>query len=143
MRIRIKRVDKSIPLPEYQTPGATSMDLYAGKNVEVLPDKTAYIPLNVVMKIPDGYVGILAVRSSTHKMGLMPVNGIGIIDPDYCGDEDVWTLAVWNFTKKKVTVEKGIRIAQILILPREKADWVEVETMGERNRGGFGSTGKK
>ena len=72
-------------------------------------------------------MGILAVRSSAHKPGLIPVNGTGIIDPDYCGDDDEWKLAVWNVTKKNVVIEKGIRIAHMLIIPRVKVEWNEAE----------------
>ena len=143
MRVKIKRFDLSLPLPEYKTAKATSADLNARERVEIKPGEVKLIGLNIAIKIPNGYVGILAARSSTHKLGLMAANGVGIIDPDYCEDEDEWKLAAFNFTKKKVVVEKGTRIAQVLFLPCKRAKWTEVKKMGIRNRGGFGTTGVK
>jgi len=143
MKVRIKRFDKGLPLPEYKTPKASSLDLYAREKTVIKSGEIGLIGLDVAVEIPDGDVGILVVRSSTYKLGLIQINGIGIIDTDYCGDEDEWKLAVWNFTKKRVEVEKGARIAQMLVLPRENIEWIETEKMGGKNRGGFGTTGIK
>lgn len=142
MKIKIKRVDKSLPLPEYKTSGAVAFDLASRINLDVEPHAVALIPLNIIVEIPKGYTIILAPRSSLPlKKGLLIPNGIGIIDQDYSGPEDEWRLEVLNFTDKKVKIEKGERIAQGLLVPIEKILWKEIEEIDQPNRGGFGSTG--
>ena len=73
----------------------------------------------------------------------MPAHGIGIIDPDYCGDEDERRAPYYNFTEKPVIVEKGERIAQGMFINFADFEWDEVEKTGKKTRGGFGSTGGK
>lgn len=144
MQLKIKRIDKSLPLPEYKTNGAVAFDLTARIDIEIESRAIALIPLNVIIEIPKGYTIILAPRSSLPiKKGLLIPNGLGIFDQDYCGPEDEWRLEVLNFTDKKVKIEKGERIGQGLILPIEKAEWLEAEKVDKPNRGGFGSTGQK
>jgi len=143
MKIRIKRFDKSLPLPEYKTPGAAAFDLTARINLEIPPHKVGYIPLNIACETPEGYFLLLAARSSTHKKGLMLVNGIGIGDPDFTGDEDEYVAAYLNFTDNTVQIEAGERIAQGMFVEFEKAEWEEVDSLGNKTRGGFGSTGTK
>ena len=84
---------------------------------------------------------LVALRSSTpRKKGLHKPHGIGVIDNDYCGDEDEVKVQVFNSTDKEVVVEKGERIAQGIFVKIDKFEWDEVEKMG-KSRGGFGSTG--
>jgi dUTP pyrophosphatase len=66
---------------------------------------------------------------------------VGTIDRDYCGDNDEILLSVYNFTDEEVVVEKGERIAQGMFIRIDSGNFVEVEKMGESDRGGFGSTG--
>ncbi|MCL4405947.1 MAG: dUTP diphosphatase [Patescibacteria group bacterium] len=143
MRIRIKRFDKDLPLPEYKTCGAGAFDLSSRERVEILPRKIGYIPLNVAIAAPEGYVIFLIARSSLHKKGLMLINGLGVMDSDFCGDEDEYKAACFNFTDQSVVVEKGDRICQGAVLKYEKAEWEEAERMAEKTRGGFGTTGEK
>lgn len=142
MKIRIKRFEKNLPLPEYKTEKAAAFDLIARKTTEIKPKEIAYIPLNNAIETPEGYFLLIAPRSSTHKKGLFMANSIGIIDPDYSGDEDEVKAAYYNLTEKPVIVEKGERIAQGAFVKIEKADWQEVDVLGNKNRGGFGTTGK-
>ncbi|OGN01362.1 MAG: dUTPase [Candidatus Yanofskybacteria bacterium RIFCSPHIGHO2_02_FULL_41_29] len=142
-KIKIKRFDKELPLPEYKTAGAAGFDLYAREKTTINPGAVGYVPLNVALETPRDHFLILAVRSSTHKLGLMPANGIGIGDSDFRGDEDEYKIVLLNFTKKSVTVERGSRIAQGLFVKITKAKWQEVDKMSSKTRGGFGSTGKK
>ena len=142
-KIKIKRFDKSLPLPEYKTAGAAGFDMVARETVIITPTMIGYVPLNAAVETPKNHFLILAARSSTHKMGLMPANGIGIGDSDFRGDADEYKIALLNFTKKPVTVEKGTRIAQGIFVKLVKATWHEVERMKTKTRGGFGSTGKK
>ncbi len=142
MKTRIRRFDKSLPLPEHKTEKAAAFDLYAREAMEIQPSSIAYIPLNNAIETPDGYFLLVAARSSTHKKGLFLANGIGIVDPDYSGDEDELKCAYYNFTNKPVLVEKGERIAQGMFIKAEKAHWEETDILGNKTRGGFGSTGK-
>lgn len=141
MKIKMKRFDKSLPLPEYKTKGAAAFDLHARIDITIAPKSIDYIPLNVAVEVPPGYFGLLAARSSTHKFGLMPANGAGIMDADFCGDDDEFKFIVYNFTDEPVEIKKGTRIAQMLIMKVERAQIEEVERMGNQNRGGIGSTG--
>ncbi len=142
MKLKIKRIDKTLELPEYKTKGAVGFDLTAREDVVVKPFEVTLIPLNIVVKVPKGYSLLLFSRSSTPlKKGLMVANGVGVVDWDYSGEEDEIKLAVLNFTKKNVKVEKGERIAQALIVKVLVPKFLEVKKMNEKSRGGFGSTG--
>ncbi|GIW62848.1 MAG: deoxyuridine 5'-triphosphate nucleotidohydrolase [Patescibacteria group bacterium] len=142
MNIKIKRIDKTLPLPEYQTKGSVGFDLYAREKTVVQPFVPCLIPLNIIVKVPKGYLFLLASRSSLPiKKGLLIPNGVGIIDQDYCGEEDEIKLQVVNFTQKDVIVEKGERIAQGILVKISRPNLIEVEQMNKKSRGGFGSTG--
>ncbi|HLD70887.1 MAG TPA: dUTP diphosphatase [Negativicutes bacterium] len=142
LQVAIKRFDKEIPLPEFKTEGAAAFDLCARLAVEIPPKEFAYVPLNVAVQTPPGCFLLLVARSSTHKKGIWMANGVGIGDPDFSGDADEYSAVYYNFTDKPVPVEKGERIAQGLIVRREKIRWQEVDTMPNKTRGGWGTTGK-
>lgn len=142
MKAKIKRIDKSLPLPVYKTPGAAALDCHVRETVIVGPQKIAYLPLNICVKPPKGHYVMLAARSSLHKLGLILANGIGIGDEDFCGNKDEYNAVVYNFTNSQVTINKGDRVAQMIFRPYEKVEWEEVEDLGEHSRGGFGTTGK-
>lgn len=143
--VAVKRMDTSLPLPEYKTSGSCGCDLYARVPEEgytVGPHETAVIPCNIAVRIPDGCVGIVASRSSLPlKTPLMVANGIGVIDRDYCGDTDEVGIIVYNRSNEPYTIRRGDRLGQLLILRVEKIEFAEVDTMGEKPRGGYGSTG--
>jgi dUTP pyrophosphatase len=143
MKLDIKLIDTSLPAPEYQTEGAVAFDLYVREETIVEPFKPTLIPLNIVVKTPPGYFFLLAARSSLPlKKNLMVANSIGIIDQDYCGEEDEIKLQVLNFTQEPIKVEKGERIAQGMVIKIDKVEeFVQHEKMSEVSRGGFGSTG--
>lgn len=117
------------------------IDLRAGKTVELEPFEFAYIPLGVCMEIPKGYTAIIAPRSSTYKKwGIIQVNSIGVIDESYNGDNDQWCLPVVALRTTKIY--KNDRICQFrLIKKTEPIDFTRVKTLGNTDRGGFGSTG--
>ena len=143
MRIKIKRFDKSLPLPVHKTIGSAAVDLCSRIDIEIKPKEIAYIPMNVAVEIPKGYFIMLSTRSSTHKMGLMSINGVGVMDQDYCGDNDEYHFAAYNFTDKIVKVEKGTRLVQLVLIKYEKFEVEEVARMKNSDRGGFGTTGVK
>ncbi len=142
-KIKIKRFDRSLPLPEYKTAGAVGFDLTAREKIIIKPATVEYIPLNVAVATPKDHVLLVAARGSTHKQGLMPIHGIGIGDPDFKGDGDEYKFPAFNFTKRPVTIEKGTRVAQGIFVKFTKAKWHEVNKMTGKTRGGFGSTGHK
>ena len=143
MQIKIKRFDKSLPLPEYKTKSAAAFDLYSRLNITISPNKVILIPLNIAVQLPKGYHSILLARSSMHKLGIIPANGIGLIDQDYCGDDDELCFPVINFTNQEIKIEKGTRLAQLLIEKTEVIELLEVDHLNNLNRGGFGTTGVK
>lgn len=142
MELLVKRIDKTLPLPEYQTAGSVGFDLYARITVEIMPREIAIVPANLVVKVPVGYMLALISRSSTpRKKGLLKPHAIGVIDQDYCGENDELGIQVYNFTDQTVVVDRGERIAQAVVIPVQKVEFSEVENMNTADRGGFGSTG--
>ena len=142
MQVKIKRVDPSRPLPEYQTPGAVAFDLYSRTDMVIAPKTVAKIPTNLIIKIPSGYLLAIVTRSSTAvKKGLSLLQGFGIIDQDYCGPEDEILYQVYNFTDTEVHVERGERVGQAAFLRVDQMQWEEVGEMTSPSRGGFGTTG--
>lgn len=143
MNIKIKRFDKELPLPKRQTEGAAAFDLTAREEVTIEPNKVGYVFINVTIETPTDHFLMIAARSSTHKKGLMMANGVGIIDPDYSGNEDEIKVAYYNFTDAAVIIEKGERIAQGTFVKITHPEWEEVDEMPNKTRGGFGTTGAK
>ncbi len=143
MKLKIKLFDKTLPLPEYKTSGAAGIDLYSRIDIVIEPKQIAYVPLNVALKLPDNCWALMSARSSLHKEGLMMINGIGVGDSDYSGDEDEYKAALYNFSDQRVSVERGQRLVQLIVMPYEQVEISAHESLGGQNRGGFGSTGKK
>lgn len=141
LKVKIKRLDTSLPLPVYATAGSVGFDLVCRENIEILPRQITLIPGNVIVQIPAGYFLLLTLRSSTpRRKNLLIPHGVGIIDQDYCGEGDELKVQVLNFGQEAVQVKKGERIAQGLFLPVMRVEWEEVDEIGP-GRGGFGSTG--
>ena len=144
MKIRIKRIDKSLPLPVYETGGSVGFDLLAREDKTIDSKSIELIPANVIVEVPKGYALILASRSSTpRKHGLTKPHGIGVIDQDYCGNEDEVKIQVMNFTDQSVTIKKGTKIAQGLFVRVDRLEFDEVDEIKKESRGGFGSTDSK
>lgn len=141
MRVRIVRVDKTLPLPEYKTEGAVAFDFYARENTFIQPNTVQPVPTNLIIEVPKGHALIIAARSGLEKNKGLMLKAIGIIDQDFHGPADELIVRVHNFTDSPVAIERGERIAQGLIVPIEKAEWEEVEKIKEESRGGFGTTG--
>jgi dUTP pyrophosphatase len=87
------------------------------------------------------FLGIFARSSTPLKRGLMVANGVGVVDPDYCGPGDEVKIAVLNVTTAPVTIRQGDRIAQGIFLPAPRVTWEETDALGTSSRGGFGGTG--
>ncbi len=140
--VNIQRVDNSLPLPQYETEGAIAFDIYARMETLVEPSAIVLVPTNLIIEVPEGYGLIIAPRSSTpRKTGLMHPHSIGVIDQDYHGPEDELMVQVYNFTKTTVTIKRGDRIGQGMIIPIARAQWQETNFSNKESRGGFGTTG--
>lgn len=139
--VRIARIDPSLPLPVYETPGAVGFDLLARLETTVAPGGLARIPANIIVATPPGYMLLVAARSSMPgRKGLSVPHGIGVIDQDYCGADDEILVQVYNFTTAAVTVARGEKIAQGVFVRVDRVRWQEADFAAQPSRGGFGST---
>lgn len=137
MDIKVKRFDKSIPLPEYDKKAAC-FDLRCREAVTIQPKEIKLVPANIAIKLPEGYALLVFVRSSTPmRKGLMLANSVGIVDPFYCGDKDEVLIEFMNFTDNPVEITKGERLAQGMVVKSEMIGWTEVEAMNEEGVGGY------
>ena len=142
MKVRIRRLRPDIPLPRYESDHAAAFDLAAADDVVVEPRRVALVPTGLVVEVPAGmFLGFFARSSTPLKRGVMVANGVGVIDPDYCGPADEVKIAVMNFTDTAVTVRRGDRIAQGIFLAAPRVTWDEADQLREASRGGFGATG--
>ena len=141
-KVKIKRIDKELSLPVYETGGSVGFDIIAREDTKITSKEITLVPGNIIVEVPKGYMLMVASRSSTpRKKGLTPPHGLGIIDHDYCGEKDEIKIQVYNFTDKSVMVNRGEKIAQGVFIRIDKMEWEEVDQMNTENRGGFGSTG--
>ena len=155
MKIYYKRL-KDIQAP-LVSPKGEWIDLYTPReqDIEIQANEVKLIHLGIAMRIPKGMEAILAFRSSTGLIyPIGPANGFGVIDRSYSGNNDEWKFPVRAYTYTTIPVDT--RIVQFKIQPSQKATilqkilWffsntvklIEVDDLGDNNRGGFGSTGK-
>jgi dUTP pyrophosphatase len=142
MRVKVTRLDPSIPLPAYATAGAAAFDLASAETVQVPPGEIRLVGTGLVLGVPAGYFLAVLARSSTPlKRGLVVANAVGVIDSDYCGPGDEVKIQVLNVTQAPVTIARGDRIAQAMVLPAPRVEFEEA-TASAPTRGGFGSTGR-
>ena len=144
-KILIKRLSNNISLPKYETEGSSGMDLTANVNkvIEIQPGKSEIIPTGLALSIPKNYEIQIRPRSGlAAKNQISVLNTPGTIDEDYRGEIKVILI---NLGEKKFKIEKGLRIAQMVLCPVIKAELEEVDELDETKRGsgGFGSTGIK
>ncbi len=144
MKIRIKKISENAVIPTYGTEFSAGADIYAllDNDIEIQPSETVMIKTGLQLEIPEGYAGFIYPRSGISvKHGLAPANKVGVIDSDYRGEVMV---ALHNHSSVIQKVEKGERIAQLIIAPYIHADFIEADELDEtvRGEGGFGSTGK-
>tara|TARA_B100001559_G_scaffold84950_1_gene70731 strand:+ start:140 stop:580 length:441 start_codon:yes stop_codon:yes gene_type:complete len=144
-KILIKRLSKEVSLPKYETIGSSGMDLAAsiGADINIEPGKIATIPTGLALSIPKGYEVQIRPRSGlAAKKKISVLNTPGTIDADYRGEIKVILI---NHGNESFKIEKGFRIAQMVVCPVVQAKLQEVEDLNEteRGKGGFGSTGTK
>ena len=144
-KVKVKKLDERAVLPVYGSEAAAGADLYAVTDGDVtfLPGETKMIHTGLALEVPEGYAGLIYARSGlATKRGLAPANKVGVVDSDYRGEIKV---ALHNHGKEAQTVEKGERIAQMVIAPYLSVNYEEADELSEteRGEGGFGSTGRK
>jgi len=143
--IKIRYLSNKIPPLEYIGGDYISnwIDLRAAKTVELKAGEFKLIPLGVAMQLPRGYEAHIVPRSSAfEKFGIIQANHMGIIDESYCGDNDQWYFPA--IAMRDTEIHAGDRICQFRIekhQPRIKFEIVS--TLGNADRGGFGSTGRE
>ncbi|MBQ9921031.1 MAG: dUTP diphosphatase [Clostridia bacterium] len=143
--LKIKKLHPDAVIPQYMTTGAAAMDVSACLEapVTLAPGERKLIPTGFAIQTEQGYAAILCARSGiSYKNGIALANGIGVIDSDYTGEVKV---SLINNSDVPFTVEKGMRIAQMMIIPVAAAQILEVSELEKTDRGdgGFGSTGSK
>ena len=150
MKIKIKYFDNAKELNMIEK--GNWCDLYANKDMFIPEGEKMMIPLGVAMQLPEGYEAYVVPRSSTFKTwGIIQTNHIGIIDNSYCGDNDQWFYPAYCLEPKNFIdnqygslIRKGDKIAQFRIIEvQPKLEFEKVELLGNKDRGGFGSTGSK
>ena len=143
--ILIKRLSKEVKLPKYETDESSGLDLAAciDKNIEIKPGQSEIISTGLAVAIPKNFEIQIRPRSGlAAKCQISVLNTPGTIDADYRGELKVILI---NFSNKSFIVEKGLRIAQMVVCPIVKAELKEVESLEDTKRGSgrFGSTGVK
>ena len=145
IKILIKKLSKEVSLPKYETSGSSGMDLAANINssINIEPGQTAIIPTGLSFSLPNGYEAKIRPRSGlAAKNKITVLNTPGTIDADYRGEIKVILI---NLGETKFKIEKGSRIAQMVICPVVQVQLKEVDDLNQTDRGmgGFGSTGTK
>ncbi|MGH9349812.1 MAG: dUTP diphosphatase [Vicinamibacterales bacterium] len=142
MRLNIRRLDPTVALPSYGTGESAAFDLAAAHDATIAARSIALVRTGLVIEVPSGHVLAIFARSSTPlKRGLMVANGVGLVDPDYCGPTDEVMIQVLNVTDADVAVTRGDRLAQGIVLACPRVTWHEVQDIRTAARGGFGATG--
>lgn len=140
MKIGIKYHTDIIPLEMVEN--GDWIDLRVAEDVRMEAGEFRIISLGVSMKLPEGYEAHIVPRSSTFKVwGILQTNHMGVIDNSYCGDDDIWGFPA--FATRDVHIEKNSRICQFrLVKKMKKVHFKTVKSLGNKNRGGWGSSGK-
>ena len=141
--IAVKRLDHAgdLPLPSYETSGSAGMDVRAAEEMVLAPGQRGLVGTGLAFAIPEGYEIQVRPRSGLAlKKGIAIPNSPGTIDSDYRGELKVILI---NHGEENFTIERGDRIAQIVVAPVQRGVLVEVADLDETQRGagGFGSTG--
>ena len=138
-KIKIKYFSKAISPITFNSKGDW-IDLRSAETVILKKGDFALIPLGIGMKLPKNYEAHIAPRSSTFKnWGILQTNSVAVIDNSYCGDEDEWKGVFYATRHGSITV--GDRLLQVRVQKSNQIELEEVKTLGNKNRGGYGSTG--
>jgi len=140
---RVRHCENPLPLPQYQSEHAAGLDLAADIDQPIIlePGQRKLIPTGLALQIPGGYEAQIRPRSGLAiKKGIGILNSPGTIDADYRGEVQIILI---NFGSENVRIERGDRIAQMILAPVTRAEIIETEALSDtkRSSGGFGSTG--
>ena len=141
MRIPLQRLDDGLPIPAHAHRGDGGIDLCARSGIELGAGERAVVPTGIAVAIPEGYAGFVTPRSGlAAKHGISVVNGPGLIDAGYRGEIKV---VLVNLSDQTFPIERGDRIAQLVVIPVAVQEFEIVEHLPDSHRGsgGFGSTG--
>jgi len=139
MKLKVKRIHEDAKLPLYQHKGDAGLDIFSSVDCILEKGEVKPIPSGVKVAIPKGYVGLIWDKSGISLKGVHRL--AGVVDSGYRGEVKV---VMVNLGDEPFAIEKGMKIAQLLIQPINEVEVVEVEELEETSRGeeGFGSTGK-
>lgn len=143
MDVPVRRLDPGLPLPAYAREGDAGLDLVAATSVTLAPGERALVGTGIAVAIPEGYAGFVQPRSGLalrHGLGL--VNSPGLIDSGYRGE--IAVILVNHDPDLPVKIERGDKVAQLVVVPVVYARLVECDELpaSTRGSGGFGSTGR-
>ena len=143
--LMVKKLNEQAKLPTRGSKDAAGYDLYAAitQPIEIAPHSTIKVGTGLAFSLPRNTFAAIYARSGlATKQGLRPANCVGVCDSDYRGE---YSVALHNDTDEVQTIEPGDRIAQMVLCPYIKMEFIEAENLDATNRGagGFGSTGKK
>lgn len=141
--IRVKYLNERVQKLSYVDGKSDWIDLRAAEDVVMKAGDFYLIPLGVAMELPKGYEAHVVPRSSTYKnFGIIQTNHMGVIDESYCGDHDQWYFPAYAL--RDTEIKEGDRICQFRIMEHQPAiQFEEAESLGNKDRGGIGSTGRK
>ena len=142
VRVRVRRLDPSVELPAYAYEGDAGLDLRANEDVTLRPHERRLVSTGLAVAIPEGWAGFVQPRSGMAlKLGLSMANTPGLVDSHYRGELKV--VAVNLDDESDISIERGERIAQLVIQRVPVVELVEVDELDETDRGsgGFGSSG--
>jgi dUTP pyrophosphatase len=142
LEISIRRLDPDVPLPSYAHPGDAGADLVTTEDVTLKPGERALVPTGIAIALPEGYAAFVHPRSGlAARHGLSIVNTPGTVDSGYRGEIKV--ALINHDPREAIVLNRGDRIAQLVIQRVEQASFVEVEDLpgSVRGAGGYGSTG--
>lgn len=141
--IKVKYFSDKVSKLEYIAGKSDWIDLRAAEDVELKQGDFKLIPLGIAMQLPKGYEAHIVPRSSTFKnFGVIQANHMGVVDESYCGDNDQWYFPA--IALRDTSIKAGDRICQFRIMEHQPLLIFEaVDTLGNEDRGGFGTTGKR
>jgi dUTP pyrophosphatase len=144
LKIELKKLHPGAILPRIATTGSAGADLSVCLDapLTIKPGERVILPLGFAAAVPPGYAGLICARSSLSAIhGIALANGVGVVDSDYRGE---WRVALINHSDKAYEIHHGDRVAQVLLIPAEAAEFAEAAELDdtERGGGGYGSTGR-
>jgi len=145
MSLKIKRIDKDLPMPKFADKGSVGLDTYVREDIVINPGSWGLIKLNLIIKAPDNtFIGVLPRSSTFKRTGLILANNLGVVDRSFCGPEDEIMALVYNTSYENcVNIKREDRLFQLLFINCETPEIEETdENFKDESRGGHGSTGE-